>query len=112
VGGVVASAARRQEEAGEAGVNELVEAWELPRSFALDAMADVAGERLTEPDIRARVISSRGDFLTLQVIEGAWTEHARMLLYVREHGPFEVIRREAWPLGRLLLTLRAWPTRF
>jgi hypothetical protein len=109
---MVASIPRRHDKAREAGVNEFVEVWELPRSFALDAMADVAGERLTEPDIRARVISSRGDFLTLQVIEGAWTEHARMLLYVREHGPFEVIRREAWPLGRVLLTLRAWPTRF
>jgi hypothetical protein len=91
-------------------VSELVDVWEFPRSFASGAMAQVAEERLTPPDIRARVISSRGDVLTLQVVEGAWTQHADLLLYVREHGPYEVLRRESWPGGRVLLTLTALPS--
>jgi hypothetical protein len=33
------------------------------------------------------------------------------LLYVEQRGAFELLRREVWPGGRVLLTLAAWPRR-
>jgi hypothetical protein len=90
---------------------DLLELWEFPRSFDVGSMVEVATERLTPPDLRAHVVSSRGDVLTVQVAEGRRTEHVDLLLYVRGRGAFEVLRREAWPARRELLVLRAWPNR-
>jgi hypothetical protein len=92
-------------------MSDLLELWEFPRSFDLGAMVEVATERLTPPDLRAHLVSSRGDVLTVQLAEGRRTEHVEMLLHVRGRGAFEVLRREAWPERRELLVLRAWPNR-
>jgi hypothetical protein len=87
-------------------VDEL-ELWKFPRTLALAAMVHIAEQRLAPPDLRACPISSRGDVLTVQLVEGAWAAGEEPLLYVRERGAFVVLRREEWPGGRVLLTLRA-----
>jgi hypothetical protein len=92
---------------------ELLEMWEFPRDwdFPLPEVTEVLIERLTPPDLRAHLISSRGDVLTVQIAEGCRTEDADLLLYVRGRGAFEVLRREAWPERHELLVLRAWPSK-
>lgn len=93
-----------------AGDNGLVAAWIYSRDLAQDVMPTVAIDRLAPPDLRARVLRSTGDTLTVQVDEGA-LPNGNELVYVERRGAFEVARREAWPEGRVLLTLAAWPRR-
>ncbi|WP_242392915.1 hypothetical protein [Anaeromyxobacter oryzisoli] len=93
--------------AREVGDDALVEAWEFPVGFELTAIATIAQERLTEPDVRAYLVSCRGDVLTLQIARGRITTHVPMLLFVAGRGAFELLRREVWPGPRELLTLRA-----
>ncbi len=90
------------------GMDQLVDVWECPRGFDVASVAEIARDRLTEPDLRAQLVSSRGDVLTLQVARGRLTVHVEMLLYVAGRGAFELLRREIWPERRELLTLRAW----
>lgn len=86
-----------------------LEVWEFPEGFELDAIVAIVDDRLTPPDVRAHLVSERGDVLTLQLVEGKLTPHVRMPVYVRGRGAFDVVRREHWPRGRVLLTLRARP---
>lgn len=91
--------------------DDLLEVWEFPRGFDLASIGEIAQGRLTPPDFRAHLVSSRGDVLTVQLREGVPTAHVDLLLYVRGRGAFEVIRREDWPGRRVLLTLSVWPRR-
>jgi hypothetical protein len=86
----------------------LLDAWEYPEGVDVGSMAEIARDGLTPPDLRAQVISARGEVLTLQVSEGSVTPHQEYLLYVRDHGVFQVLRREEWTGGRVLVTLVAW----
>jgi hypothetical protein len=92
-------------------VTELLDIWEFPADFELAKITQIAIDALTEPDLRAHLVSSRGDILTVQVAEGRPTTDPEMRVYVGGRGAFEVVRRELWPGGRTLLVLRAWPQR-
>jgi len=63
------------------------------------------------PAIQKSSVSSTGDTITVQVIDGIAPLDADAVLYAERRGPFEIARRETWPGGRELLTLAAWPRR-
>jgi hypothetical protein len=92
-----------------------VEAWEFEPSSDLGEVVTTAMERLAPPRFVGRLLSSRGDSLTLQVLEGEPSGDPRALYYVRGHGAFVLGRREEWPPApgssrmRILLTLLAFP---
>jgi hypothetical protein len=92
-----------------------VEAWEFDPSSDMADVVKVAMERLAPATFVAHLLSSRGDSLALQVLEGEPTGDPRSLYYVRGHGAFVMARREEWPPApgsgrkRLLLTLLAFP---
>ena len=91
-----------------------VEVWEFDPPSDLADVVKVAMERLVPPTFVGHLLSSRGDSLTLQVLDGEPTEDPRRLLYVRGHGAFVLARREEWPpradgRTRVLLTLLAFP---
>lgn len=88
--------------------DDLLQAWEFPAGFDLAGMVEISRAGLTPPDIRGKLVSTRGDVLTLQIAEGELTPGAEFLLYVGGRGAFQVLRREVWPGGRILLTLQAW----
>jgi hypothetical protein len=88
--------------------SEPLEGWEFPAGFDLEKMVEVATARLTPPDLRGILVSSRGDVLTLQVFDGQAPTDPEFRVYVRGRGAFEVLRREAWPDGRELLVLREY----
>jgi hypothetical protein len=90
---------------------DLLGLWEFPASFPLAKITEIAHGRLAPPDARAVLVSSRGDVITVQLVEGRLTEGGDFLVYVGGRGAFEVIRREAWPGGRALVILKAWPSR-
>jgi hypothetical protein len=81
--------------------------WEHERDEdALRALPIAADER-SPPE--AEVVSSRGDYLTVQIVSGTLTDpHA--ILFVETRGTFEIVRVEPWP-GRTMLVLRGWPGR-
>jgi hypothetical protein len=91
-------------------VTDLLDLWEFPDGFELAKITQIAMDALSPPDLRAHVVSSRGDILTVQVAEGRPTINPEMRLYVAGRGAFKVIRTEAWP-GQVHLVLRAWPQR-
>jgi hypothetical protein len=92
-----------------------VPAWEFDPACDLGDVVRLAMEHLAPPTFVARVLSTRGDALTVQVIEGSPGDDPRSLYYVGGHGAFLVARREEWPpppgstRTRLLLTLLAFP---
>lgn len=92
-----------------------VEAWEFDSSSDLGDVVKIAMERLAPPSFVGRLLSTRGDSLTLQIVEGDPTEDPRALFYVRGHGAFVPARREEWPPApgsvrrRVLLMLLAFP---
>jgi hypothetical protein len=94
---------------GAPRTDQLLEIWEFPRGFDLAAIAEIAERHVTEPDLRAHLVSCRGDVITVQVRQGRLTRHVDMLLFVAGRGAFEQLRREVWPDRRELLILRAWP---
>jgi hypothetical protein len=63
------------------------------------------------PDLELRLLSSTGDTITVQVVDGVVPADRAALLYVAGRGAYEVLRRETWPGPRVLLTLAAWPRR-
>jgi hypothetical protein len=91
--------------------DELLELWEFPESFDLGSITIIAQDQRTPADARAKLVSSRGDIITVQLVDGRLTEHVDLRVYVRGRGAFEVLRREVWPGGRVLVTLSAWPAR-
>jgi hypothetical protein len=92
-------------------VTELLDIWEFPADFELAKITQIAIDALTEPDLRAHLVSSRGDILTVQVADGKPPADSEMRLYVGGRGAFEITRIERWPGERVLLVLRAWPQR-
>jgi hypothetical protein len=92
-----------------------VPAWEFDPACDLGEVVRLAMEHLAPPSFVARVLSTRGDALTVQVIEGRPSEDPHSLYYVGGHGAFVLARREEWPpppgssRKRLLLTLLAFP---
>jgi hypothetical protein len=88
-----------------------LDAWVFPHDFALRSITEIAMGKLTPPDLRVLLISSRADVLAVQVAQGETPPHPNMRLYVGGRGAFEILRREPWPEGRELLTLSAWPSR-
>jgi hypothetical protein len=91
--------------------DELIDLWIFPHDFDVGAIALIAQARRTPPDLRAVPVSARDDVLTVQVAEGEPPSDPEMRLYVDGQGAFEILRREVWPGGRALLTLRAWARR-
>jgi len=92
-----------------------LEAWEFDSSSDLKHIVNVAMERLAPPTFVGHLLSTRGDSLTLQVLEGLPSGDPRSLYYVRGHGAFVLARCEEWPPAqgsarkRILLTLLAFP---
>lgn len=86
-------------------------AWEYPRGTDVGEMAEVALDEEPPPDLLARLLSSRGDAITVQVVDGVSPVNPEALIYVQGEGVFELLRREPWPGGRTLLVLGAWPRR-
>jgi hypothetical protein len=92
-------------------VTAVLDIWEFPRGFDLAKITQIAIDALSPPDLRAHLVSSRGDILTVQVADGTPPTDPEMRLYVGGRGAFEAIRTERWPGERVLLVLRAWPQR-
>jgi hypothetical protein len=94
---------------------DTVSVWEFDRDVDLRVAARVALEQLDAPDLEAVLLSTRGDVITLEVLEGAVTD-PESVLYVARRGLYEVARMEQWrPLAhgdepRVRLTLRARPS--
>jgi hypothetical protein len=88
-----------------------VSAWAFPRSLSVAVMVQVAQDHLESPDLHIRILSTTGDGLSVQVVDGVVPFDPDAVIYVERRGPFEIARREAWPGGRVLLTLAAWPRR-
>ena len=86
-------------------------AWEYPRGTNVGEMAEVALDEVPPPDLLARLLSSRGDAITVQVVDGVSPVNPEALLYIQGHGAFELLKREPWPGGRTLLVLNAWAGR-
>jgi hypothetical protein len=92
-----------------------IEAWEFDPSCDLGDVVKLAMERLAPPSFSGQILSTRGDSLTLQILEGEPTGDPRSLYYVGGHGAFVLARREEWPpvpgseRKRTLLTLLAFP---
>jgi hypothetical protein len=80
-------------------------------------MSRVALDLIEEPDARGVLVSSRGDVIALQLVEGKLTGDFESKLYVEKRGGYTILRREEWPparpgaAGRTVITLRAWPNR-
>jgi hypothetical protein len=89
---------------------ELLHAWTFERDTPLAGMAEIAQEELLPPDLEVRLLSSSGDVITVQA-NGAPALKPKALLYVRSLGAYEVLRREHWPEGHVLLVLSSWPKR-
>ncbi len=93
----------------------VLEAWEFDASSDLAHVVKVAMERLAPPSFVGHLLSTRGDSVTLQILEGEATGDPRSLYYVSGHGAFVLARREEWPpvrgstRKRVLLTLLAFP---
>ncbi len=91
---------------------EILAAWEVKQGGSeLGALVAAAQDgRLGNPEVRFRLVASRGDSITVQRVDGC-APLAGTLLYVSKRGPYEVARCERWPGGRELLLLEAWPRR-
>jgi hypothetical protein len=91
----------------------LLEAWQFhgPPEIVAAVSDSVAGGTLGPPDLRCRLISSAGTSITVQVVDGGVPQAPDALLFVRGWGAYALLRREAWPGGRVLLTLVEWPER-
>ncbi len=96
-------------------IGAVLEAWRFDPSSELSEVVALADERRVPPSFCGALLSTRGDALTLQLVEGAPSTEPDALYYVRGHGAFVLARREEWPARtpggppRLLLTLLAVP---
>jgi hypothetical protein len=91
-----------------------VEAWEYDPSCDLGEIVRLAAERVAPPSFTGVLLATRGDALSVQLLEGDASE-AGALYYVSGHGAFSLARREVWPPvpgrrgERVLLILVAYP---
>jgi len=89
----------------------LLGVWEFDGDEDLDEARAIAAEHMVPADLRAALLSSHGDRITLQVVEGRLTRPGA-LLYVEGRGFFVLARSAQWlaapgeDRGRSLLTLR------
>ena len=93
---------------------EPLHAWEFERDIGLEIVTRVALDQLEPPDLEVVLIATRGDVITVQIVEGALAD-PKSVIYVAGRGLYEILRSEQWPpvaaggAPRVLLTLRAWP---
>lgn len=85
--------------------------WVFPRGTDPGEMARVAMDMGRLPDLHVQLLTSTGETVTVQVVDGLVPLDATGVLYVQRRGTYELLRREPWPGGRVLLTLAAWPRR-
>jgi hypothetical protein len=85
--------------------------WVFPRELGHEQIQVAALAGTDAPELRVHVLSSTGDSISVQVVEGVVPLDPDAVLYVQRRGPFEIKRRDVWPGGRVLLTLDAWPRR-
>jgi hypothetical protein len=96
---------------------DVLRVWEFDPDDDPAAATVAALDELVEPEFSAALLRSTGDTVTLQVVEGEPTRHADGYFYVERRGTFVLGRREEWPPAsvgqprRVLLVLRAWPSR-
>jgi len=96
-------------------LNETLKVWKFDRDVAPDLAARVALDQLGVADLEVVLLSTRGDVITVQVVDGDMND-ADEVLYVSGRGLYEVVRNESWPPAtdgappRVLLTLKAWPS--
>jgi hypothetical protein len=74
----------------------------------------VLDELAGEPDFAGELVATRGDVITLQLVDGVGPSAPDAKLYVERRGPYELVRTERWPgvrgaVERVLLVMRAWP---
>ena len=94
-------------------MHETLSVWEFEKEVAPDLAAQVALEKLEPADLEVVLLSTRGDVITVQVVDGSLSD-PESVLYVARRGLYELVRSEEWPpledgAPRVLLTLRAWP---
>ena len=94
-------------------VHGVISVWEFDRDVDLGLAARVAIEQLHAPDLEAVLVSTHGDVITLQVLEGTVSD-PESVLYVARRGLYEIARAEEClsadgDAPRVLLTLRVWP---
>jgi len=96
-------------------LNETLKAWTFDRAVAPDVAARMALDRLEVADLEVVLLSTHGDVIAVQVVEGGMSDPDDVL-YVAGRGLYEVVRTEVWPpataggSSRTLLTLKAWPS--
>ncbi len=91
--------------------DSLLHAWQFPRDAKLASMVKIAQRELLPSDLRIRLLSSTGDTISVLAMDGVVPALDDSLVYVQNHGAYELLRCETWPGGRLQLTLAAWPSR-
>lgn len=85
--------------------------WEYDRGGETLATAEfVAFSRLEPPDFKVERLSSLGEYVTFEITSGA-LKNPSSILYVENHGTFEIVRVEPWLDSGNFLVLRAWPNR-
>ncbi len=100
---------------GRTMLERVVQAWEFDVSCDLGEIVELARGGDAPPSFTGRLLSTRGDTLSVQVTTGRPTGGPRSLYYVAGHGAFLLARREEWPPARpgaekrLLVTLLAFP---
>jgi hypothetical protein len=83
-------------------------AWEHGRGDATPTEAAiVAAGRLEAPSLQLEVVGGRGEYLTVLILSGTLSDPAA-LLYVENHGAYEVVSVEPWPETGRFLVLRPW----
>jgi hypothetical protein len=87
-----------------------VAVWLHPLDADLGAMARASLDVREVPDLRALVVASTGDTITVELVQGIRPVGLE-LLYVERRGAYQLARTEFWPGGRTVLVLRAWPAR-
>ncbi len=96
-------------------MRETIAVWEFDRELGAELATTTALDQLEPPDLEVVLLATRGDAITVQVVDGSVSD-SDSLLYVAGRGLYEVLRSEAWPPlqpggpPRVLLTLKAWPS--
>jgi len=92
--------------------DDLLSAWQVKAGIDPRLYAAAAHEKaLGEPQLRLLLVASRGDSITVQVVDGLVPPEPVAVFYVLGRGTFRLARRERWPGGRELLLLEAWAER-
>jgi hypothetical protein len=73
--------------------------WEFPHTLAVGAMVEIVQDHREEPNLHAHQLSSTGDTITVQVIDGVAPLSPDAVLYVERRGPYEIARRRRGQAG-------------